>query len=799
MAPNCFPALGFEMPSEVPPDSELSSWWCDPATEYAFMGFSYEVTDCQSRSKLVSEFKNIRNTFNSRYVRLYGVCDRTGFYDDIVEAAWQAGLGVHALIWFGFNGDDVWKGRRDVLLKALHSNPKAKWVTRVLQFGSEPLFDWAIDTEELVNQVRLAKKKLSSVHIPVTVSEMAYGYQEHEADGSQDVLDAIDSINIHMLPFFSQEASTAKKAWPIVLKDLQYFIDHGKGKKMYFDENGWPSVTSEGVQPNSPDAVADVPNERDYYKLLDSHCTDLKEVVGGGVGWFAHIYSDNQEPGPRGLSIIIPSNTTSVPTATGTAVYGNELYSQFTYQPYRSPVSPVSPLPYRPKTLTKSGPMPKYATVPPSLEKPQLNFKAEDIVSPNLLAVANLLSSMKETLGRMTRTFDVLGGQSQRLSSLPGEVKRVEDIRSIRAQLEEQIVRQNTEMQELRNKLEGDVRFALEEKLHERLAGMIKEIIPQEVEERVRRELATQILPEMSEIFEPVCGTQAENHPQLEEDYPSDPDTPLPSPEDTRINQRPRIPILLFQGPMDDEPGRLCLPDEPMTKAGLDTPMFSPENDSYPHIKIPLLLFDESREHEPPPPSPAPMAGPLRPLLRPLPSPEQSPAYVVHDILPSRSASVCATPVTAYPGVPASTPITSELIIMVYSLRDASASRLPPVSEAPSPLAPKNLDLLFALSSERNKEILKNHDMDGFVVPTPMAEWPKTRTILKTPTRSLRSSPLMVPPPLESNFVNIDTNSNKSTSAPESPTLMIPPPRTEFGANSTLTNNLKLLPPLIIT
>jgi hypothetical protein len=59
-----------------------------------------------------------------------------------------------------------------------------------------------------------------------------------------------------MLPFFSQNASTGKqaflsgsqhleklicvsvgnKAWPLVLQDLQFFIDNGKGKKMYFDE-----------------------------------------------------------------------------------------------------------------------------------------------------------------------------------------------------------------------------------------------------------------------------------------------------------------------------------------------------------------------------------------------------------------------------------------------------------------------------------------------------------------------------------------------------------------------------------
>ena len=51
------------------------------------------------------------------------------------------------------------------------------------------------------------------------------------------------------------------------------------------------------MQPNSPNAVANVANEQAYYQLLDNHCSDFQNTVGGGVGWFAHIYSDNQEPG----------------------------------------------------------------------------------------------------------------------------------------------------------------------------------------------------------------------------------------------------------------------------------------------------------------------------------------------------------------------------------------------------------------------------------------------------------------------------------------------------------------------
>ncbi|KAF8997706.1 glycoside hydrolase superfamily [Cyathus striatus] len=288
-------ALDFSVPSTIP--DSLDGWWCNQEDEYAFLGFSYEVTACQDYSQLEREFSDIRHRFNGRYVRLYGACDRPGFYDDVVEAAYNAGVGVHALIWFGFDGSDIWKTRRDSLYNTLYSNPKAKFVTRTVQFGSEPLFDLAIDPHELAAQVWDAKSRLSALQMPITVSEMVYGYQSRAEQGGMDVLAAVDHIDAHMLPFFSTQASTGDNAWPIVEADLNWFIDHAKGKKVYFSQNGWPSTTYPGVSPNSPSAVADVANERAYYDLLDSKCEFFKWVPGGGVGWFAHIYSDNQEPG----------------------------------------------------------------------------------------------------------------------------------------------------------------------------------------------------------------------------------------------------------------------------------------------------------------------------------------------------------------------------------------------------------------------------------------------------------------------------------------------------------------------
>jgi len=289
----CFPALGFDMPDKVP--GSTKGWWCDPKTEYAFVGFSYEVSQCQSAAALKSQFKDMRNRFKSRYVRLYGACDRNGFYDDVVDAAWEAGLGVQALVWFGFEGTDQWKGRRDSLFNTLHNNPKAKFVTRVVQFGSEPLFDGVLSPGDLSSQVYSAKSNLKSLGIPVTVSDMAWAFQK-SSGGATDVLAAMDSVNAHTLPYFASNARGAGDSWGNVAGDITWFQNNAKGKKIWLSENGWPSVSSQGVQPNSDSAYTNEGQEKVYFDLLDSKCSYFKSTAGG-VAWFAHIYSDDQEPG----------------------------------------------------------------------------------------------------------------------------------------------------------------------------------------------------------------------------------------------------------------------------------------------------------------------------------------------------------------------------------------------------------------------------------------------------------------------------------------------------------------------
>ena len=189
----------------------------------------------------------------------------------------------------------MWKTRRDSLFATLHSNPKAKFVTRAVQFGSEPLFDHVLPAGTLASQVQSAKQNLASLGIPVTVSDMAYGYQSN--GGAQSVLDSVDFIALHMLPFFSTTATTAASSWSFVQSNLDWINSKVKGKKVILTENGWPSMQSGSTRSSSPNAVSNVQQEQAYFDLLDSKCSELKNNPGGGVAWFAHLYSEQQGAG----------------------------------------------------------------------------------------------------------------------------------------------------------------------------------------------------------------------------------------------------------------------------------------------------------------------------------------------------------------------------------------------------------------------------------------------------------------------------------------------------------------------
>lgn len=250
---------------------------------------------------MTKDFKRMRKDFDSRYVRPYGGCDKKDFTNQMINAAWDAGVGVYPLVWFGFDGGDQWKQRRDNIVNAIKSNPKGPYVVRGVVLGSEPLFDNVLPGDSMAKQIKSVSESLKPytgskpTDMQVTLSEMPYAFSVNSA--AKSIFSALDIIQANVLPFFDQAASTASKADTNVKWNLDFLKKHGNGKKILFTQTGWPS--NKDVWPgNNPNVVASVKQEKAYFDMLDQNaCGFMKDAPQGGVGWFAHIWSDNDMPG----------------------------------------------------------------------------------------------------------------------------------------------------------------------------------------------------------------------------------------------------------------------------------------------------------------------------------------------------------------------------------------------------------------------------------------------------------------------------------------------------------------------
>jgi len=280
----CFPSANFDVP-DSPNGISTDDWWCDSDSEYAFMGFSWAINGCPSKSDIASNFKQMKQ-FGARYVRLYGACDRGSFNDDLVDAAYSSGMGVYYLVWFGFDGSSKWKDRLNGVLDTVDSNPRAKYVIRTITLGSEALFDHAISAGELVNQLGNIRDRVKSKGIKVSTSEMAYLLKDNT-----NVLDAVDNAQLNVLPFFAGDATHGSNARNRVLSDVNGISKANGSKKILLTQTGWPS-TDEIWKANSRSAVASVSSEAGYYDVLDGLCDEFKGFPKGGVGWFAHVWDD---------------------------------------------------------------------------------------------------------------------------------------------------------------------------------------------------------------------------------------------------------------------------------------------------------------------------------------------------------------------------------------------------------------------------------------------------------------------------------------------------------------------------
>jgi len=267
----------------------------DPINVYAFSGFVYNIDGCTSENTVKANFQDMVTTYKARIVITFGGCDNNNYFSDLISIAGNLGLKIIPLVWFGYDGGDAWKTRASVITKAVIANPGPVYG---VAYGDEPLYDWAAgDPQTLANAINSMKTqfKNAGLNIPVSISEMAYGYQQAMSSGAQSVIDAVDMAMINTFPYFAQDAHEggSNYSWNDFTSDINWFKQHFSGKTLLVTQTGWPSDDSVWP-PNSPNAVVSIQSEADYFNLLDTQCSYFKT---NNMGWMARMYDDNGLPG----------------------------------------------------------------------------------------------------------------------------------------------------------------------------------------------------------------------------------------------------------------------------------------------------------------------------------------------------------------------------------------------------------------------------------------------------------------------------------------------------------------------
>jgi len=111
----------------------------------------------------------------------------------------------------------------------------------------------------------------------------------------------------------------------------------------------------------------------------------------------------------------------------------------------------------------------------------------------DLLAVNELLSTMKSTLSALGKTFETLGEQTTKVAELGPAMEATHQVVLIRSQLTAQYARQDVRMQEVKTLLRDVLKEQLAETLRTRVHLLIQEKVEERVKENVRDQLHNQI------------------------------------------------------------------------------------------------------------------------------------------------------------------------------------------------------------------------------------------------------------------------------------------------------------------
>lgn len=264
---------------------------------YAYEGFVYSLESCKGKNDITGDFKSMA-AHNARTVMTFGSCpskDKTSDYENVIEAAQEAGLHIILLVNTLVTGSNT-KGdvnnRANNIAQAIINKPDN---VLALALGDEPLYDNDFGSPgALAGKIYDLKGKFKNagLDIPLSISDMAFGWQSAgQTSSSSSVAQALDFFMINTFPYFGQSASWGgdDDAWNSLTKDIQFFEKLANDRPLMITQTGWPSNTAE-FAPNSNSIVASVGSSQAFWNLLDDHCSDFFKPKN--IGWLWRSWDD---------------------------------------------------------------------------------------------------------------------------------------------------------------------------------------------------------------------------------------------------------------------------------------------------------------------------------------------------------------------------------------------------------------------------------------------------------------------------------------------------------------------------
>ncbi|KZT69713.1 hypothetical protein DAEQUDRAFT_726374 [Daedalea quercina L-15889] len=121
-------------------------------------------------------------------------------------------------------------------------------------------------------------------------------------------------------------------------------------------------------------------------------------------------------------------------------------------------------------------------------------------LSPEEQAVGDLLATMKQTMGTLGNTFDLLGKQTVTVASICPRIEAAREIHSTGEQLKLRQKEQDQRLSGLKEQLAANVKEQRENWLNDKVNKLVSEFVGKEVARRVDEQLRLQISNDLKEI-----------------------------------------------------------------------------------------------------------------------------------------------------------------------------------------------------------------------------------------------------------------------------------------------------------